>query len=81
MGVDVVGDDVVGDDRGVTRASLARGAAALAITVATAALLVATGPRLAIVWDEGYTQYRSDRRKSQPPVTLGLLRTEATRRP
>src|SRR5512144_233351 len=26
-------------------------------------------------------QYRSNRRKSQPPVTLGLLRTEATRRP
>src|SRR4051794_40756608 len=26
-------------------------------------------------------QYRSNGRKSQPPVTLGLLRTEATRRP
>ena len=26
-------------------------------------------------------QYRSNRRKSWPPVTLGLLRTEATRRP
>ena len=61
MGVDVVGDDVVGDDRGVTRASLARGAAALAIAVATAALLLATEPRLAIVWDEGYTLGREAR--------------------
>src|SRR5512135_2014939 len=64
MGVDVVGDDVVGDDRGVTRASLTRGAAALAITVATVALLVATGPRLAIVWDEGYTLGREARLRS-----------------
>jgi len=64
MGVDVAGDDVVGDDRGVTRASPARGATALVLTVATAALLVATGPRLAIVWDEGYTLGREARLRS-----------------
>jgi 4-amino-4-deoxy-L-arabinose transferase-like glycosyltransferase len=35
--------------------------AALAVTAATFALLLATGPRLAMVWDEGYTLGREAR--------------------
>ncbi|MGE5756122.1 MAG: ArnT family glycosyltransferase [Planctomycetaceae bacterium] len=40
---------------------LGRGAAGLAVAVATFALMVATEPRLAIVWDEGYSLGREAR--------------------
>src|SRR5947209_15857435 len=56
-----VGTDGPGDARGVTRASAGRWAAALGITLATTATMIATGPRLAIVWDEGYTLGREER--------------------
>ena len=35
--------------------------AGLVVAVATAALMLATEPRLAIVWDEGYTLGREER--------------------
>src|SRR5258707_5341369 len=61
------GDDrrpgVAGDDRGVTSAPTQRGGVtlAVAVTVATLALSLATESRLAIVWDEGYTLGREER--------------------
>src|SRR3954453_14256267 len=62
----------VGDDRRGCGAGVGRGvgdapsrrrdaALAVAVAVATLALLLATGPRLAIVWDEGYVLGREAR--------------------
>src|SRR4030088_90880 len=67
---------VARDGRGVMGAPAGRSAAAAAaVTIATLALMLATGPRLAIVWDEGYTLGREERlrlwfRALADPVTF-----------
>src|SRR4051794_15626229 len=55
------GPGVAGVARGVSAPPSRRGGLTLAVTVATAALLLATESRLSIVWDEGYTLGREAR--------------------
>ncbi len=58
-----------------------RGAVGLVIAVATATLLIATEPRLAIVWDEGYTLGREARLRSWFRALADPARFAATWQP
>ncbi len=89
--------DPVSDGAGATRVTgrWKITAGAVSVTVATLALMLATSPRLAIVWDEGYTLGREARVRAwmqalrQParfastwrPPSLELVQADGTRPP